>query len=152
MHYPFMIILIISSIILYIIFTINHKISKYIVCLISILSIIIILYYYHHLITLSIFKYPHHNIYFYYLNSIIYLIIVTIEYFKQNKKTLLNIIFCLNFILLSYSLFITHYLGNNTLIVIGNIYPMIVLGNYIYFFFYIYLIKCHFDNKQNNMI
>lgn len=133
-----MTILLICSIILFVLMIINKRISKYIIVIINFIIITVIIYYYHnHLISIDTFKFINHNIYFYFLNSIVYLILFSVLLFKYNKQRLIyNIIYCITLCLLSFALFMTHYLHNNTLIVIGNIYPMVVIGNYLYFFCY----------------
>lgn len=140
-NFSFMQIIIICSVILCIILFINKKISKYIISSISIILFVLIIYYYHgRLISNNTFKYIMHNIRFYFLNSILYLIIINVAYYKLKSKFILNIIFCISFVLLSFSLFMTHYVHNIELITLGNIYPMIVFGNYLYVILYVYLL------------
>ena len=117
----------------------NNKIINYIISIINILLIILILYFYHNsLLCNKTFIHFNHNIYFYFLNSIIYLIIISIYLYKYKSLIVIHYLICLIFI--SYSLFITMYLKNIHLIIIGNVYPMIVFGIYLYYIFYIYLI------------
>lgn len=118
----------------------NRKISKTIVLFINIILIIIILYYY--LISILSFKFnnPLNNIYFYFLNSIIYLIITIIIKCKRNYNIFEYVIYCISLVFIIFSCFITKYLSNVNILVIGNIYPMIKLGNIIYIIYYIYLI------------
>ena len=132
----------VCSIILTIIFLINKDRSfvKYAVLILNILFIMLILYYYRsNLLTFSINDFMN-NIYFYFFNSIIYLIISIVVTFKTKYKNTNYIIYLLVLINLSYSLFITHYFHNTTLIVIGNIFPMIKFGNIIYIVYYIIIL------------
>ena len=86
------------------------------------------------------FNNPLNNIYFYFFNSILYLIIMSIYSFKT-KRIIVNYIFYdLVLLNLLFSLYMTYYLNNVSLIVIGNIYPMIKFGNIIYIVFYIFVI------------
>lgn len=134
-------ILIVCAIILCVLLMINKKYQKYIISIISLILIILIVYYYHKtLIGKEAFKYIMHNIRFYFLNSIIFLVTISISSWFMIKKRIINIIYCLSFIFLSFSLFMTHYVHNIELITVGNIYPMIVYGNYLYLIFYVYLI------------
>lgn len=136
-----MIVLIICSIIILILLLINKKVFKYVAVFINILLIMLIIYYYHnHLISVDTFKFINHNIYFYFLNTIMFLILCSIFLFKCERDIIIIIIYIIIFCFVSFSLFITHYLHNNTLIVVGNIYPMIVMGNYLCFIFYFYLL------------
>ena len=134
-------IIIVCSILLFIILLINKKYQKYIISIISIiLAIMIIYFYYQTLISKDTFQNIMHNIRFYFLNSLIFLVVISVVNYIINKKIVINIIYCLSFILLSFSLFMTHYVHNVELITLGNIYPMIVYGNYLYTILYIYLI------------
>ncbi len=129
----------VCSIILTIIFLINKDKSfvKYVVLTLNISFIILILYYYRsNLLTFNIKNFMN-NIYFYFFNSIVYLIVSIIVTFKTKFKNLNYMFYLLALINLSYSLFITHYFNNMTLIVIGNIFPMIKFGNIIYAIYYI---------------
>lgn len=139
-HSMMWIILVCSIIIGFIIFiNKNSKIINYIILVINMLLNLLIIYYYHnYLICNETFMYFTHNIYFYFLNSIIYLIVISI--YLWNNKSLILIHYLICFVFISYSLFMTLYLNNIHWIILGNIYPMIVLGNYLYFLFYGYLI------------
>ena len=139
--YEVMIAIIISSIILTIMLILNrdNKKTKYIVSTINFVLIIIISIYYIKDIIKFNFTNPINNIYFYFFNSIIYLILMCIITFKTKYKKTNYIIYGLSLINLLFSLFMTHYLSNSTLIVIGNIYPMIKFGNIIYIVYYIML-------------
>ena len=76
----------------------------------------------------------------YFLNSLIFMIVNLVLVLK-NKYLKLNIYFyILQIIFLLFSLFMTYYLKNAHLLIIGNIYPEITIGNYIYFIYYIAII------------
>ena len=139
--YDIFIAIIISMIVFSIILILNkdNKKTNYIVSLINLILIIIIsVYYIKDIITFK-FSNPINNIYFYFFNSIIYLIIMSIILFKTKYKKVNYIFYGLSLINLLFSLFMTHYLNNVTLIVIGNIYPMIKVGNIIYIVYYIFM-------------
>ncbi|MBQ2946431.1 MAG: hypothetical protein IJE04_01080 [Bacilli bacterium] len=134
--------IIISSILLVILLILNKdkKIANYVVMGLNIIFIGVICYFYIKDIFTLNFNNPINNIYFYFFNSIIYLIIMTIINFKTKYKKTNYMFYGLSLINLLYSLFMTHYLRNISLIVIGNIFPMIKFGNIIYFIYYILLI------------
>lgn len=136
---------IIISMIIFVILLIIHKENKktnYIVSIINSLLIIIISIYYIKDIIKFNFSNPINNIYFYFFNTIIYLTIMGIVSFKIKYKKTNYIIYGLSLTFILFSLFMTHYLSNTTLIVIGNIYPMIKFGNIIYIVYYIFLLLC----------
>ena len=141
--------IILTSILLVVILIINRnkKFTKYIVFGINIVLIILINYYYLEEILTFKFHKPINNIYFYFFNSVIYLIIMSIINFKNKYKHINYIFYGLIFINLLYSLFMTHYLNNINLIVIGNIYPMIKIGNIIYIIYYTLVIICFIENR-----
>ena len=143
LKYEIMISLIIGISIFIALLIINEKNKKinYIICIINILVIIIISLYYMKGIISFKFSNPINNIYFYFLNSIIYLITMCIINFKIKYKKINFIIYGISLINILFSIFMTYYLNNNTFIVIGNIYPMIKFGNIIYFCYYIFLIS-----------
>ena len=134
--------IIISSILLVIILILNKnkKINNYIVLGINIILIGLICYYYIDDIFTLKFNNPINNIYFYFFNSIIYLIIMFIINLKTKYKKINYIFYQIILINILFSLFMTNYLNNVTLIVIGNIFPMIKFGNIIYFIYYILLL------------
>lgn len=140
--YNIFISIIISSILFVIVLMLNKdkKIVNYIILGINLLLIILISYYYISSILTFEFSHPINNMYFYFFNSIIYLIIMTILNFKTKYKRINYIFYGLILINLLYSLFMTHYLSNVELIVIGNIFPMIKFGNIVYISYYIFVI------------
>lgn len=142
LQYNVMISIIISLIIIIGLLIINkdNKKTNYIVLSINIVLIIIILIYYLKDILTLKFNNPINNIYFYFFNSIIYLIIMSVFCFRSIHKKTNYIFYGLSLINLLFALFMTYYLNNQTLIVIGNIYPMIKLGNIIYIIYYIFVI------------
>lgn len=137
-----MISIIISSIIMTLLFILNKesKRNKIIISIINIILIICVLFYYFKDIVSFKFSNPINNIYFYFFNTIIYLILSIILIIKNKYKITDYIIYGLSIINILFSLFITSYLKNQTLFVIGNIFPMIKFGNIIYISYYIYRI------------
>lgn len=139
-NYPIYIVLLLVSFIfasLYI-YT-KSKVLNVLVLFINIFFLFLICkYYYSNLFSLDNFNYFVHNMYFYFFNSIVFLIL---NFFclMYGKYTKIYIIFyCISIIFLGFSLFMTHYLYNNHLIILGNIYPGIILGNITYFLFYLF--------------
>lgn len=148
-HYNIFISIIISSIIFTIILSINKdkKIIKYIIAIINILLIILVCYFYLKDILSFKFNNPINNMYFYFLNTIIYLIVLIIK----RKYNILDFIFYgISLINILFSIFMTNYLNNIDLVVIGNIFPMIKFGNIIYIIYYIILIIKLVLKKVNN--
>ncbi len=141
LKYEIMIAIIISIIIIVLLLILNkdNKKTNYIVSIINFILIInISIFYIKDIVKLN-FNNPTNNIYFYFFNSIIYLIIMSLINFKTEYKKINYIIYGMSLINLLFSFFMTYYLNNNTLIVIGNIYPMIKFGNIIYIGYYIFL-------------
>lgn len=116
----------------------NNKKINYLIYSINLILIVIISIYYIKDIISFKFNNPINNIYFYFFNSIIYLIIMSIVLNKH--KNINFVIYGISLINLLFALFMTHYLNNQTLIVMGNIFPMIKFGNIIYILYYIFLI------------
>ena len=85
--------------------------------------------------------------YFYYFNSIIYLIIMVVVNFKTKYKKTNYLFYGLVLINLLFSLFMTYYLSNVEIIVIGNIFPMIKFGNIIYISYYIFILVLIIKNR-----
>ena len=145
--------IIISSILFVIVLILNKnkKIINYVVLVLNIILIILICYFYIGSIIKFKFSNPINNMYFYFFNSIIFLIIMCIINFKTKYKNINYIFYGLSLINLLYTLFMTHYLNNIQIIVIGNIFPMIKIGNIIYFIYYviiiIFIIKYFIDLK-----
>ena len=140
LKYSVMIAIIISMVIMTILLILNkdNKKTNYAVAIINLILIVIISIYYIKDIVRLKFNNPLNNIYFYFFNSIIYLIIMSLIKIKYKKIN--YIIYGMSLINILFSLFMTHYLNNQTLIVIGNIYPMIKFGNLIYIGYYIFIL------------
>ncbi len=115
----------------------DKKVTKYLVLIINLLILVLILYYYMFDIIKFKFSNPINNIYFYFFNTIVCLIVFSIKKKYKLHDYIFYTIFLINIL---FSLFMTHYLGNNTIIVIGNIFPMIKFGNIIYIVYYLILI------------
>lgn len=137
--YDIFISIIISSILFIIILYINRskKMQKYVCLLLNIVLIITIMCYYIGSILKLEFTGIINNMYIYFLNSIIYLIIVSIINLKNNFKKYDYIFYCISLINIVFSLFMTSYLKNIDILVLGNIFPIIKFGNVIYFSYYI---------------
>lgn len=85
-----------------------------------------------------------HNICFYYINTIFALIISSV-YFNNSKvsyssKVVLIMVYLLMFLNLSFALYISYTINVDIFIVLGNTYPMILIGNLIAMFLYLYVI------------
>lgn len=130
------------SVVLYIILYLlnNNKFKMFCILVNTFISIIIICFYHSNLFNLEIFKHFNHNMYFYYLNSIVYLNLINVLSYKNELNMFNLIIYGFSLILLLFALFMTKYLNNVDIIVLGNIYPSIVIGNTIYSISYIILI------------
>lgn len=137
--YDMFIAILISSVLFIVLMLFNKK-DKYIVLGINLILVILISYYYINDILTFEFNNVINNMYFYFFNSIIYLIIMTVFNFKFNYKKINYIFYGLSIINILYSIFMTHYLNNIKIIIIGNIFPMIKFGNIIYFIYYIIII------------
>ena len=148
--YGIMISLIISSIIFITLLILNkdNKKIKYVIYFINIILICLICYYYLKGIITFNFNNPINNIYFYFFNSIIYLIIMSLVNSKIKYKKINYILYGLILIGLLFALFMTHSLNNVTLIVLLNIYPIIKFGNIIYVIYYLFVIFNLFKNKR----
>ena len=157
LEYEIMLAIIVSMIIYITLLIINkdNKKTNYIVSIINFILIIIICIYYIKDIIKFNFKNPLNNIYFYFFNSIVYLIIISIILFKSKYKRVNYIAYGISLIFLLFSIFMTHYLSNITIVVIGNIYPMIKFGNVIYIIHYIFMcitfvnLQIHKEYKNN---
>lgn len=118
----------------------NNKLIKYIFVGINIVLLVFVLALY--IKNIVKFNYTNllKNIYVYFLNTIIYLIMcITLnKKIYQNKLNL--ILYILNTIGIVYSITMTLYFKNVTIIVIGNIFPQIFFGNILLILSYISLI------------
>ena len=83
------------------------------------------------------------NIFFYYWNVIVGLLLMHMTIHNTKKTHLTKFIammfFSLSISNLIFSLYMSHIVGNELIMVIGNIAPMIVVGNILIFIFYLYL-------------
>lgn len=137
LHYNVMVSIIISSIILLIICLFNEKIGKYILIGVNVILLFLIGKYYIGDIIKFEFSNPLNNIYFYLFNSIIFILLFSIQSIL-NKLDKYDYVFNSIFLIfIGFSLFMTHYLNNITEIVIYNIYPMIKFGNILILIYYI---------------
>ena len=137
LKYNMMQAIIFCSIVLALTLILEPERGRYFILIINVILFVLILKYYIGDIFKFQFSNPMHNIYFYFFNSIIYLILFEIDILSKwgSKWDYMHYPFFL--ILSSYSIFMTDYLGNVTNIVILNIYPMILFGNIIIFIYYL---------------
>lgn len=94
--------------------------------------------------TVNLYK----NVYFYLANMVLSLIIIS-KILSSNRSSIsIKYIVCLFYYLLLtnllFMLYISNYLKNIMLLVVGNTYPMVYFGNMIAFLMYIVLIVYHF--------
>lgn len=147
--YTVYVFIIISSIIFLILLLTRSNVIKYIVLVINIIiCILILINYNYHLFSINIFKHFIYNIYFYFLNSIAFIIVNTTMLFKDKYYKMNSIVYVVSLIFLLFSLFMTYYLSNNHFLILFNIYSEILLGNIIYIFYYIYLILLFLKNNS----
>lgn len=138
-NYKVFLMIILSSIIFVFIYLINknNKLFDMLVAIFNVFLIfIIIMFYKDNLFNISIFDHFTHNMYFYFFNTIIYLIIISFNLYKNIYKKINIIFYGISLIFILFSLFMSHYLNNNHLLILGNIYPSIIIGNFIYFIYY----------------
>ena len=148
LHYPIYIFIIISSIILLILLLTKSNIIKYIVtCINIIICILILINYNYHLINIKLFNNFIYNIYFYFLNSLVFVIISTIMLLKNKYYILNSVVYIISLTLIVFSLFMTFYLLNNHYLILFNIYSEIVLGNIIYLTYYLIIVLFQFIKK-----
>ena len=121
---------------------INKKDKRVIKYIISILSAIVIcfifIYYLDDILTLK-FSNPLNNIYIYFLSSIIYLLSFSVIMYKLKYKAIYYVIYIIVLVNILFSLFMTSYLKDNTLLVLGNIYPMIKINNIVIILYFVFL-------------
>lgn len=83
------------------------------------------------------------NIFFYYWNVILGLLLMHMAIHRTKNthltKFISMIFFCFTISNLIFSLYISNIVGNELIMVVGNIAPMIVVGNIIVFIFYLYM-------------
>ena len=129
--------IIISAIVLLIICIMNKKISKYLILIINVVLLFLISKYYFKDIFSFKFSDPINNIYFYYFNSVVFIIIFSIEALLDKLETYDYVFNTIFLIFMAFSLFMTNYLFNSTYIVIYNIFPMIKFGNILVLIYYV---------------
>ena len=125
----------------------SNKLIKYIFIGINIILLVFVLALYIKNIVKFNYTNPLKNIYVYFLNTIIYLItcIILNKKIYQNKLNL--VLYILNKIGIAYSIIMTLYLKNITIIVIGNIFPQIFFGNILLILNYIVLVRAVLTKK-----
>ena len=132
--------ILISISILSIIFYINKKYLKWLILTINIVLLFGVCYYYLFDIISLNFNNPINNIYVYFLNTILFITIFSVLLFINKVSKIDFIFYYITLINIIYSLFITYYFKNYTIIVIGNIFPIIKFGNLLYVLYYIYVV------------
>lgn len=139
--YKIFLMIIVSSIVLTFIYLLNRNNKVFDTVMISFnmfLIFMIVMYYKDNLFHFNILKHFNHNMYFYFLNTIIYLFIISFNLYKSIYKKTNIIFYSVSLIFILFALFMTYYLNNNHLLILGNIYPSIVIGNFIYFIYYLF--------------
>lgn len=93
----------------------------------------------------SIFSFTlYRNIFFFYWNTILGMFIIhkclnSNSLLKSSKQIILSFLVLISTNVI-FSFYITEVVNNNLLLVLGNIYPMIIIGNLMLFLMYFYLI------------
>ena len=129
--------IIISSIVLLVICIMNKKVGKFLILIINVILLFLIgKYYFKDIISLN-FSNPINNIYFYYFNGILFIIILSIQALLDKLETYDYIFNTIFLIFMAFSLFMTNYLFNATYIVIYNIFPMVKFGNILILIYYV---------------
>ena len=149
-NYPILISIILFSIIIVILYIFNKKrnMFKYILTILNIIILLLIILLYGEKILTFKFSNPINNLYFFFLNSLIYIILSTINIYKTKYQKINIIFYSLFLINILFSIFMTIYLKQIDLLVIGNIYPMVIIGNIILLIYYILFIISIFDKKN----
>jgi len=83
------------------------------------------------------------NIFFYYWNVVVGILIMHFVINSKNdklSKTFVVISYVLTITGVVYSFYISNIVSNNLMLVVGNIAPIIILGNILLFITYLYLI------------
>ena len=136
-RYDVLLAIILGSILLCFVCIINEKFGKVLIVIVNIILLFLIGKYYIKDIIEFNFSNPINNIYFYFFNSIIFMIVFTLEAFFDYLEKYDYIFYSLFLIGISFSLFMTNYLHNAHSIVILNIYPMIKFGNILMLLYYV---------------
>ena len=136
-RYDVLLSIILGSILLCFICIINSKFGKVLIIIVNVILLFLIGKYYIKDIISFNFSDPINNMYFYFFNSIIFMIVFTLEAFFDYLEKYDYIFYSLFLIGVSFSLFMTDYLNNAQSIVILNIYPMIKFGNILMLIYYL---------------
>ena len=118
----------------------EKKITKYVFVSLNIILIFLILYLYFGGIISFKYRHPFKNIYVYFLNSIIYLLLIIILNKKMFNSIIRLTIYTFILIGILYSIYFTIYLQNVNIVVIGNIFPEIFFGNILILINYVYIL------------
>lgn len=134
------------------------KIRNIIVGIINMLIVIIIINYYGLGIINNLDTFINldfiNNIYIYFTLTIVSLILLTHVFLDRIVYSIIKRIFMILyvFILINilFALYMTAYLDNNFLLVLGNIYPMVKLGNILSIAFYAFYIYYYINTKRRS--
>jgi len=141
-----------------ILINLNSKTSFYLTFISWIIAIISIFYYrgldmFNHIDTIFNWHF-YQNIFCYYWNIIIGLLIMHIVLHSSKHAIVTKFIIIFMYILtitnFVFSLYITNVVGNSLLLSVGNIASMIIIGNVLLFVIYIYLIVFKIVNINGN--
>jgi len=144
-----------SGILLIILLFINsdNKKIKYIIFILYLILIMLLLYYYGNNL-FDGFESFINNLYGYIFSSIVVLILIPILYIKNilNKRVLI-IEEVISIVFITSLLYITHTFNNNTLLILGDTYPLVKIGNLTYIIYIIILliviIRRIYERKAN---
>lgn len=143
----------------------NGKNNIVVTTILNVISMFLIFYYFGFEIIDNLDSCFNHdflnNICLYFVNSIIALIAASITItslrIDYTSRFVLMVMYCLLLGNLLYSLYITYTINANLLVTLGNIAPMIHVGNLLSFMIYIYIIivnivaklSKYYDNKKH---
>lgn len=148
-NYPIIVYIVVASLVLAVLVLINaNSPTAYKLTFVSLIAAVIGIFVFRKMdmfnqIT-SVFNINfYRNIFFYYWNVIVGLLLMHMTIHNTKKTHLTKFIammfFSLSISNLIFSLYMSHIVGNELIMVIGNIAPMIVVGNILIFIFYLYL-------------
>lgn len=93
------------------------------------------------------------NICFYFINTIICLFVFsfwcTTKHFLAACKITMILLYILILLNMSFALYVTYSIDGDMLITLGNIFPMILIGNILALGSYIYMIVLYFVERYN---
>ena len=118
----------------------EKKITKYIFVSLNVLCILFIVCFYFSEILNFKYSHPFKNMYVYFLNLIIYLLIISILNKKIINGKIELTLYIFSLIGIIYSIYVTIHLKYVNIIIIGNIFPEIFFGNILILINYIYII------------